>query len=93
MKNPSTKFLDTYFISVWISLIIFASSLFYLVLIFLQSPPSFTADDAVRVIPWVLLTCLVVAVVSALVTPALYIFHQIAQRQRRLSKTLIKTFE
>lgn len=86
-------FFDKYFREVWISLVLCSIALFYLAMVFLQSPSSFTAEDAIRSIPWLVYTSILIAIASAAVTPALYLYHRLSARRRRLPAAMIKTFE
>ena len=86
-------FLDRHFQEVWISLVVCVCSLCYLALVFLQSPTSFTAEDALRTIPWVLYGGLSVAVLSASVTPVLYVVDRVKSRRPKLHRSVIETFE
>lgn len=82
-------FFDKYFREVWISLVLCAIAVFYLAIVFLQSPSSFTTEDAIRSIPWLFYSAVLVASISAAVIPALYLYHRLSTLRRRLPAAMI----
>ncbi len=86
-------FIDTYFRQIWISIITFIVSIFFLIYFFLFGPVGRGASDLGLNISWLILIAAAIALISASVPFALYGWYKLRNRARILPRSFNRTFE